>query len=526
MSVLTNIPFAIINNIGFSAILFLVYQLFKIVQEKEILSIKAAHLFSMASIFQCLGLVQFLALLFYPQWGLAFVSDSFNLLNEGISSLIMQAAQAPIGWLSIIGLVYCIVLAGLIIKMAIQFYQLTALVKTSNFSESSKYSSFIYSLPHEAKGKKVKIGISPTIDSPISFGWIDPIILLPIALVNQLTVKEIESIIIHEWAHILRNDYLINIITSLVQVILFFNPFSYLLNKEISLQREIACDNFVMKASVEKLDYLNAIYKIATGIAHMKAPIQNSWSMGILNIPNELLYRVKILTKTNRFNFIHSTQIILATFVACLLFFIPFYNTPSKLVTKVQPKVSFVYIKVPSSVELHTNSVEFKKPRSVYTSIPKHKRLPEKNTEQNTKENTEENTAVVNWNDVGRPSILINKSYDEMVGKTMQWIKTRSVENQFASYEDNQESVELEVAEKLLMRAIFTNYQLKRELLNDRLTKATNEKEAMDYVMNSKEFEQMQQFEKWTAEFLKKHPQPIDTTTTSISSLRSRLIVY
>ena len=190
--------------------------------------------------------------------------------------------------------------------------------------------------------------------------------------------------------------------------------------------------------------------------------------------------------------------------------------------TKVLPKVSFVYIKVPSSVELHTNSVELKKPKSVYTPIPKYKSLPE----QNTLENTEENTAVVNWNDIGRPSNLINKSYDEMVEKTVKWIKTRAVENQFASYEENQESADFEVAEKLLMRAIFTNYQLKRELLNDRLTKAANEKEAMDYVVNSKEWEQMQQFEKWTAEFLKKHPLPEDNNTTSIAIVSSRLIVY
>jgi hypothetical protein len=192
----------------------------------------------------------------------------------------------------------------------------------------------------------------------------------------------------------------------------------------------------------------------------------------------------------------------------------------------VQTKVYFVYIKVPSSVELHTNSVEFKKPRSVYTSTHKHKRLLEKNNEQNTVENTEENTTMVHWNDVARPSNLINKSYEEMVGKTMQWIKTRAVENQFASYQDKEDEVEYEVAEKLLMRAIFTNYQLKRELLNDRLTKAANEKEAMDYVVNSKEWEQMQQFEKWTAEFLKKHPLPEDNNTTSIAIVSSRLIVY
>ena len=513
MSDLTNIPFAIMNNIGFSAILFLVYQLLKTLQEKEILPIKASHLFSMASIFQCLGLVQFIALLFYPKLGSEIVNTSLNFVNTGISSLFMQAPQAPIGWLSFIGFVYCIVLGGLIIKTGFQFYQLTALIKTSNFSDSPNYTSFINSLPNASKGKKVKIGISTTIDTPISFGWIEPIILLPIALVNQLTVKEIESIILHEWAHILRNDYLINIITSLVQVILFFNPFSYLLNKEISLQREIACDNFVINASVEKLDYLNAIYKIATSISNKNSSISNNWTMGILNIPNELLYRVKTLTKTKRFNFIHSAQLILTTFIACLLFFIPFYNTQTKLKTKVVSKVSFVYIKVPSSVELHTNNVEFKKPRSVYTSIPKHKSLPE------------QNTAMVNWNDVGRPSNLINKSYDEMVGKTVQWIKSRAVENQFASYQDNVDEIEYEVAEKLLMRAIFTNYQLKREILNDRLTKATNEKEAMDYVINSKEWEQIQQFEKWTAEFLKKHPLPEETTTT-ISSLTSRLIVY
>ena len=152
-----------------------------------------------------------------------------------------------------------------------------------------------------------------------------------------------------------------------------------------------------------------------------------------------------------------------------------------------------------------------------YTSIQKNNHL--------LPTQTDESTAILNWNDVSLPSNLINDSYDELVQKTISWIKSREVESQFASYQENIEAVEFEVAEKLLMRAIFTNYQLKRELLNDRLTKATNEKEAMDYVVNSKEWEQMQQYEKWTAEFLKKHPLPVDTTT-SFSTLKARIIVY
>jgi beta-lactamase regulating signal transducer with metallopeptidase domain len=517
MHFLTNIPLAIINNIGFLAILFLVYQVAKSLQEKEILNLQAAHLFNMASFFQGLGLFQFILLLFYPQLSFELVSQNLNLVNSSIANLFIQA---PIHWLSFITWLYCIILLVLIFKMAFQFSQLAILIKSANFSDieaTNSYTSFINSLPNSSISRKVKIGISSSIDTPMSLGWIEPIILLPIAIVNQLSVKEIESIILHEWAHILRNDYLINLMTSFVQLVLFFNPFVYLFNKEISLQREIACDSFVLNTSVEKLDYLNTLFKMATAIRAKDAAIRNTskWTMGFINMPNELLYRVKFLTKTKRFNFIQSTKIMLTTILASLLFFIPFDKKQNKLVTKVQPKVLF------ASTIVSSNKV-IKKPRPFkstdsYTSIQRNNHLFQKQTD--------ENTAIVNWNDASLPSNLINESYDEMVQKTISWIKSREVESQFASYQENIEAVEFEVAEKLLMRAIFTNYQLKRELLNDRLTKATNEKEAMDYVVNSKEWEQMQQYEKWTAEFLKKHPLPVDTTT-SFSTLKARIVVY
>jgi hypothetical protein len=293
--------------------------------------------------------------------------------------------------------------------------------------------------------------------------------------------------------------------TSFVQVVLFFNPFTYLFNKEISLQREIACDHFVINASVEKLDYLNTLYKMATGIRAKDAAIQNTskWTMGFLNIPNELLYRVKFLTKTKRFNLIQSSKIMLTAILASLLFFIPFDKKQNKLVSKVQSKVLFASTVVSGNKEIK-NTIPLKSTDS-YTSIRKHSHLRQKQTDENT--------------------ALVSISYDDMVQKTISWIKTREQENQFANYQENTEAVEFEVAEKLLIRAIFTNYQLKREILNDRLTKATDEKEAMDYVVNSKEWEQMQQFEKWTAEFLQKHPLPVDTTT-SFSTLKARLIVY
>jgi len=212
---------------------------------------------------------------------------------------------------------------------------------------------------------------------------------------------------------------------------------------------------------------------------------------------------VKYLTKTKRFNLIQSTKIMFTALLASLLFFISFDKKQNKLVSKLQSKVLFPS-RLVSSIKEIKNTIPLKSTDS-YTSIAKHSHLQQKQTNENT--------------------VGVNTSYNEMVQKTISWIKTREQENQFANYQENTEAVEFEVAEKLLMRAIFTNYQLKREILNDRLTKATYEKEAMDYVVNSKEWVQMQQFEKWTVEFLQKHPLPVDTTT-SFSTLKARLIVY
>ena len=48
--------------------------------------------------------------------------------------------------------------------------------------------------------------------------------------------------------------------------------------------------------------------------------------------------------------------------------------------------------------------------------------------------------------------------------------------------------------------------------MNKKLAKASNLKEALDYLLKSEELEQIKQYEKWTKEFLQTHPQNIDTT--------------
>ena len=54
--------------------------------------------------------------------------------------------------------------------------------------------------------RKVQVWVSRYIDTPMIIGFLKPTILIPLASINQLSVKQLEAILLHELAHIKRND--------------------------------------------------------------------------------------------------------------------------------------------------------------------------------------------------------------------------------------------------------------------------------------------------------------------------------
>ncbi|MEY2916344.1 MAG: hypothetical protein RIS73_58, partial [Bacteroidota bacterium] len=58
--------------------------------------------------------------------------------------------------------------------------------------------------------RKVQLWFSSSINAPVTFGFLKPIIVLPVALINQLSIRQAETLILHELTHIIANDYLLN----------------------------------------------------------------------------------------------------------------------------------------------------------------------------------------------------------------------------------------------------------------------------------------------------------------------------
>lgn len=148
--------------------------------------------------------------------------------------------------------------------------------------------------------KRVNFYLSPKVNVPLVIGFLKPVVLFPVALATQLDLKQVEAILIHELSHIRRNDYLINLVKTCIETLLFFNPFVWLTTRFIHIEREHACDDLVVNFTGTPLTYAHALLKLEL-LKEKQVPALSLAATG----KNQHLYqRIKRITdmKTNYIN--------------------------------------------------------------------------------------------------------------------------------------------------------------------------------------------------------------------------------
>ena len=148
--------------------------------------------------------------------------------------------------------------------------------------------------------QKIRFHLSPSVNVPLVIGYLKPVVLFPVSLVSQLDIAQVEAILIHELSHIRRNDYLLNMIKTGIETILFFNPFIWLSGKLINIEREHACDDLVLKFTGTPITYAHALLKLEI----LKDKSSPSFAMASTGNNQHLYQRIKRITdmKTNYMN--------------------------------------------------------------------------------------------------------------------------------------------------------------------------------------------------------------------------------
>jgi TonB family protein len=108
----------------------------------------------------------------------------------------------------------------------------------------------------------VALLISDEVESPVTFGWRDPVILLPTHF-PSLQDEMREAVLCHELLHVARRDWLFTIVEELVRAVLWFHPAVWWVIGEIQLAREQTVDRAVIETTRASGPYVDALLLMA-----------------------------------------------------------------------------------------------------------------------------------------------------------------------------------------------------------------------------------------------------------------------
>lgn len=115
----------------------------------------------------------------------------------------------------------------------------------------------------EKGGRDVRLCVSESIEVPVAVGLFDSMILIPRHLLDTLTPQEIDQIMLHELGHLRRADDWTNGLQRVVQALFFFNPAVLFIAQQLDLEREVACDDWVVRETKSVRPYAHCLTKMA-----------------------------------------------------------------------------------------------------------------------------------------------------------------------------------------------------------------------------------------------------------------------
>jgi ankyrin repeat protein/beta-lactamase regulating signal transducer with metallopeptidase domain len=141
--------------------------------------------------------------------------------------------------------------------------------------------------------KKVKYLESLRVSTPLTIGWLKPVVLFPIGLAARLSPAEVEVILLHELAHIKRNDYFFNVLQSLATILFFYHPATHWMARLLDEERENCCDDLVVELTGQQDQYASTlIYLQEQKFKTMKTALaitgkKSSFSSRIMRLINQ-----------------------------------------------------------------------------------------------------------------------------------------------------------------------------------------------------------------------------------------------
>ncbi len=321
-SFLQALGFAIANSLWQTAILWLVYM-----SVNTLFALSAAAKYRLAVAAQFISFSLFITTLqvyltqFNKAGSVTTGSQHILLPNTGQLRWFINGLVKTEQLLPYVSMAYLIVMLFLSLRLVLGYRQTQRVRKNGLSKIPAEWRLFIKRISYQLGIKKnIRVFLSGAISTPLTVGFLKPIILIPMASLNHLSTDQMEAVLLHELAHIKRYDYLLNMALSVVEMALFFNPFTQLLSKNIHKERENSCDDWVLQFKYNATAYAEALLQIAY---LQSVP---AFAMAASGKKNELLVRIKRIIDKKEERFSYRKQLLAFLILTGLLSSIAWLN--------------------------------------------------------------------------------------------------------------------------------------------------------------------------------------------------------
>ncbi len=107
--------------------------------------------------------------------------------------------------------------------------------------------------------RAIRLLESSIVRVPTVIGWIAPVVLVPASALSGLSSSQLEALLAHELAHIRRHDYLVNVLQSAVETLLFYHPAVWWISHRVRIEREHCCDDAAIDVCGDRAGYAAAL---------------------------------------------------------------------------------------------------------------------------------------------------------------------------------------------------------------------------------------------------------------------------
>jgi beta-lactamase regulating signal transducer with metallopeptidase domain len=151
-------------------------------------------------------------------------------------------------------------------------------------------------LARNSSARPVTLCTSDRVHVPTAIGLIKPAVILPGWLMQELSADELNQILLHELAHLRRYDDWTNLAQKLVMALFFFHPAVWWIEKQVSLEREMACDDAVLAETASPRAYAECLAHLAEKTLTQRSMLQRSLAERSVALAQAALGRVRQLS--------------------------------------------------------------------------------------------------------------------------------------------------------------------------------------------------------------------------------------